>query len=128
MTCKTGREVVCKLAVSSLTAIALMLGTALPARAQARQSIVDLVVTTSDNNTYGCELTVVTTPSGRANGECIATLTGGNAVAEGTKSQQFAMQWVVMQMGPMTMQMEIPFGTVEVEELPDGSANITYHH
>ena len=129
MTCKAGREVLRKLAFPSLTAIALMLGTALPARAQATHSTVDLMVTTSDGNTYSCMLGIVSTPSGRVNGQCIATLTFGEAVTKSTQfDNQFAMELIVMNMGGMTMTMEMPFGMVDVEELPGGIASVTYHN
>lgn len=129
MTCKAGREVLCKLAFSSLIAIALMLGTALPARAQANHSTINLLVTTADGNTYGCELTLVTTPKGRANGECTATLISGSGVTEGaTFENQLAMQWMEMSMGGMPMTMVWPFGLVDVEETPGSTANVIYHN
>jgi len=127
MTCKAGREVVSKLAVSSLTAIALMLGTALPARAQARQTVVDLsmimVMTADGMNMYACEMTIVTTPTGKVTGQCTATLTSrGYAVTEALRSQgDMAMG---MTMGPpMIMWMFM----VDVEELPEGTAIVTLH-
>lgn len=128
MTCKAGRELLQKLAFPTLTALALMLCAVSPARAQATHSTVNLIVTTADGNTYGCELNLVTTPKGRTNGECIATLSWGDGVTESTQfDDQFAMQLMEMNMGGMTMIMEMPFGMVDVEELPGGIANITYH-
>jgi hypothetical protein len=128
MTCKAGRELLRKLVLPCLTAMALMLCAALPARAQATHSTVNLMVMTSDGNTYSCELALVSTPSGRANGHCIATLTNGEAVMEATRfDDQMAMELMVMNMGGMTMIMEMPFGMVDVEEIPGGTANVTYH-
>ena len=128
MTCKAGRELLRKLVLPCLTAMTLMLCAALPARAQATHSTVNLMVMTSDGNTYSCELALVSTPSGRVNGHCIATLTTGDAVMEATRfDDQMAMELMVMNMGGMTMIMEMPFGMVDVEEIPGGTANVTYH-
>jgi len=127
MTYKAGREVVCKLAVSSLTAMALMLGTALPARAQATRAVVDLsmimVMTADGMNMYACQMKIVTAPTGKVTGQCTATLTSqGYAVTEALRSQgDMAMG---MSMGPpMVMWMFM----VDVEELPNDTAIVTLH-
>ena len=115
-----------KLAVPSITAMALMLCAAPAARAQATKSVVDLMVTTPDMNMYSCELTIVTTPSGRINGQCTAdSMMEMSIVTEATRfDDQMAME--MMDMGGMMMMM--PMGMVDVEELPGGTAILTYHN
>lgn len=129
MTCKAGRELLQKLAFPTLTALVLMLCAVSPARAQATHSSVDLMVTTPDGNMYSCELALVTTPSGRANGQCTAdSVMEMSPVTEATQfDDQMGWQLMEMDMGGMIMTMEMPFGMVDVEELPGGTANITYH-
>jgi hypothetical protein len=119
------RKLLCKLALPSLAAIALMLCTALPARAQAKHSVVDLMVTTPDGNMYSCELSIVTTPSGRTNGQCTAdSMMEMSPVTETIRSDnQMAME--AMEMMGMTMWMTM--GMVDVEELPGGTAIVTFH-
>lgn len=118
-----------QLVLPCVTAMAFTLCLAPSARAQATHSTVDLMVTTPDGNMYSCELTLVTTPSGRANGHCTAeSMMEMSAVTEATQfDDQMAWQMMEMDMGGMIMTMEMPFGMVDVEELPGGTANITYH-
>ena len=120
------RNLMPKLAFPILAAIALMLCTALPAHAGATKSVVDLMVTTPDMNMYSCEMTIVTTPGGNMNGHCTAD--SMMEMSPVTEAIRFDDQMAMESMEMMGMTMWMPMGLVDVEELPDGTASITFHN
>lgn len=131
MTCKAGRELLRKLVFPTVAAFALLLCTALPARAQASHGQVDATIYSGANgNIYSCELNATSTPNktgtwpvSKTNFSCTATLTSGTPVTGSVKSDGFA-----------TFEEDIPgFGTVTVgfsvvvEERSDGTAKVSAH-
>jgi len=125
MTCKAGAVLLRKVAVPTVVAIALMFSTTQSARPQASQAQITgmTIQFLPDGNQYTCDLNVVFTPSFVANFHCQATLTVGSPVDHAVKSQAAA-----------TLEIETPFGPgelfipVNVEERPDGTANVYAHN
>lgn len=129
MTCKRGREFLCKLALPSIAAIAGMLCTTRSARAQAiHEKLTAAIIEFADGNMYSCEIQDVSTPTegenwpiGRSNWECEATLTSGTAVMHAVRTQGIAYVTV-----NLPFPVELNF-LVDVEQRPDGTAHIAAH-
>jgi len=124
MTCKAGTELLRKVAVPTVAAIALMFCTTQSARPQAIHGQLNdaTIIVFDDGNSYSCDLNLVATPSQVGNWQCQATLTDGTPVTQGTKSLGVAIAEIETPFGPG----EIEF-LVDVEERPDGTANVKAH-
>jgi len=124
MTCKAGTELLRKVAVPTVAAIALMLCTTLSARPQAGKGQLGVMIFPfADGNTYACNINVVATPTkggswplGNDNWSCMATLTDGTPVTGTVKGEGFALAD------------DGSFGfLVDVTERSDGTANVKAH-